>query len=74
MAVLANSNNKRRGVLDTCQPRLETIMASDSWTSRPSGGVTLVMTVCLSRCVSTHGWGVGVGGSQGWTDVLVDLM
>lgn len=32
------------------------------------------MTVCLSRCVSTHGWGVGVGGAQGWTDVLVDLM
>lgn len=63
----------RGGGPGSSQPRLETLMALAAGRPGPGGGVTLVTTACPAECCS-HEWGVGVGCSQGWADVLVDLM
>lgn len=74
MAVLANSSNKRRGSWKFPAPA-RSPHGSGRWVSRPRWRVILVKTAGPAGCCS-HEWGVGVrvGRSQGWADVLVDLM
>lgn len=75
VAELADLGNKGwGGVLQVSSAGKKPPWLPGCWTPRPRWGEDSVMAACPSAECLTHEWGVGVGGTQGWTSVLVDLM